>query len=200
MRPASHTLTRSPMLLAASLLLAACAGSNPAQQQAAAARLQQNLRIDVLDSHGKPINGLACRLANEHGYVLAQSGGTVAVKRSARDLEIDCDAPNGLQTKAQLRPRGTGSTPSGQNTAPRSNASVYGNIGLGSFGSHGGIGVNIGFPIGAIGGSPTRPAADDTSNWRYPEWVQLRQGKTLLFDAQGSSSQAPALGYEATRP
>ena len=197
MRPPIHARTRSAMLLAASLALAACAGNNPAQQQAAAARLQQNLRIDVLDSHGRPINGLACRLANEHGYVLAQSGGTVAVKRSARDLEIDCDAPNGLQTKAQLRPRRAGPSPSTPAAAPSSNTRVYGNIGLGSFGSHGGIGVNIGFPIGANQG---RPAADDAGNWRYPEWVQLRQGKTLLFDAQGSTSQAPALGYEATRP
>jgi hypothetical protein len=189
----------STFALASLLGLGACANPQPADARAADTHLQQNLRIDVLDASGKPLNGLACRLANEHGYVLAQSGGTVAVKRSARDLDIDCDAPQGQHTQAQLRPRPeSGSAPSAP-AQTGSNTSVFGSIGLGSFGSRGGVGVNIGFPLG---GNQPRPVVSDTAAaaWRYPDWVQLRQGKTLLFDAQGSSSAQPALGYEAVRP
>ena len=195
------------LALAALLGLSACAsngtGNNSTStgdKNASNPRLQQSLRLDVLDASGKAINGLACRLANEHGYVLAQSGGTVQVKRSARDLEVDCDAPAGLSTKAQLRARADGSAAAA--TAPNnkgSSTSVFGSVGLGSFGSHGGLGVNIGFPIPIGTASDPAPAASNTL-WRYPDWVQLRQGKTLMFDAQGSSSAQPALGYEAVRP
>jgi hypothetical protein len=197
--------------------LGACAGTGngtgnnnatTGDKNAADPRLQQNLRVDVLDASGKPINGLACRLSNEHGYFLAQSGGSVLVKRSARDLAVDCDAPPGLRTQAQLRPRPeSGAAPSATDAKGKggsgsgNNTSVYGSVGVGSFGSRGGVGINIGFPIPIGTASDPAPAAAATNTpWRYPEWVQLRQGKTLLFDAQGSSSAQPALAYEAVRP
>jgi hypothetical protein len=204
----------STLTLAALLGLGACAntstgsGSGTGDKNAADPRLQQNLRVDVLDASGKPINGLACRLSNEHGYFLAQSGGSVLVKRSARDLAVDCDAPPGLRTQAQLRPRPeSGAAPSATDAKGKggsgsgNNTSVYGSVGVGSFGSRGGVGINIGFPIPIGTASDPAPAAAATNTpWRYPEWVQLRQGKTLLFDAQGSSSAQPALAYEAVRP
>ena len=194
----------STLALAALLGLGACAsnGSSTGDKNAVDPRLQQSLRIDVLDASGKPINGLACRLSNEHGYFLAQSGGSVQVKRSARDLAIDCDAPAGLRTQAQLRARpetGTAPSASAPSSKGGSSTSVYGSVGLGSFGSHGGVGINIGFPIPIGTASDPAPLANNAP-WRYPDWVQLRQGKTLLFDAQGSSSAQPALGYEAVRP
>jgi hypothetical protein len=207
----------STLTLAALLGLGACAGTGngtgnnnatTGDKNAADPRLQQNLRVDVLDASGKPINGLACRLSNEHGYFLAQSGGSVLVKRSARDLAVDCDAPPGLRTQAQLRPRPeSGAAPSATDAKGKggsgsgNNTSVYGSVGVGSFGSRGGVGINIGFPIPIGTASDPAPAAAATNTpWRYPEWVQLRQGKTLLFDAQGSSSAQPALAYEAVRP
>jgi hypothetical protein len=213
-----HFLFRTVTLTALSALLGlgACAntstgsgsGSGTGDKNAADPRLQQNLRVDVLDASGKPINGLACRLSNEHGYFLAQSGGSVLVKRSARDLAVDCDAPPGLRTQAQLRPRPeSGAAPSATDAKGKggsgsgNNTSVYGSVGVGSFGSRGGVGINIGFPIPIGTASDPAPAAAATNTpWRYPEWVQLRQGKTLLFDAQGSSSAQPALAYEAVRP
>lgn len=182
--------------------LGACASSNNAStgdKNAVDPRLQQSLRVDVLDAKGHPINGLACRLSNEQGYFLAQSGGSVWVKRSARDLAIDCDAPQGLRTQAQLRPRPeAGIAPSAPSSKGSSNTSVYGSVGLGNFGSHGGVGINIGFPIPIGTASDPAPAASNVP-WRYPEWVQLRQGRNLQFDAQGSSSAQPALGFEAVR-
>ena len=187
--------------LIALLGLSACAGTKPSDTNAVDARQQQSLRIDVLDAQGKAITGLACRLSNEHGYFLAQSGSSVLVKRSARDLDIDCDAPQGLQTRAQLRPRAeAGSAPSvAAATKPGNSTSVYGSVGLGSFGSRGGVGINIGFPIPIGTASDPAPTAAAVGVWRYPEWVQLRQGRSLLFDAQGSSSAQPALGFEAVR-
>ena len=187
--------------LIALLGLSACAGTKPSDTNAVDARQQQSLRIDVLDARGKPITGLACRLSNEHGYFLAQSGSSVLVKRSARDLDIDCDAPQGLHTRAQLRPRAeAGSAPSvAAATKPGNSTSVYGSVGLGSFGSRGGVGINIGFPIPIGTASDPAPTAAAVGVWRYPEWVQLRQGRSLLFDAQGSSSAQPALGFEAVR-
>ena len=135
--------------LIALLGLSACAGTKPSDTNAVDARQQQSLRIDVLDARGKPITGLACRLSNEHGYFLAQSGSSVLVKRSARDLDIDCDAPQGQHTKAQLRPRPEAGSAASATTATKSgnSTSVYGSVGLGSFGSRGGVGINIGFPI-----------------------------------------------------
>ena len=187
--------------LIALLGLSACAGTKPSDTNAVDARQQQSLRIDVLDAQGKAITGLACRLSNEHGYFLAQSGSSVLVKRSARDLDIDCDAPQGLQTRAQLRPRAeAGSAPSAAAATKSGNStSVYGSVGLGSFGSRGGVGINIGFPIPIGTASDPAPTAAAVGVWRYPEWVQLRQGRSLLFDAQGSSSAQPALGFEAVR-
>ena len=187
--------------LIALLGLSACAGTKPSDTNAVDARQQQSLRIDVLDAQGKAITGLACRLSNEHGYFLAQSGSSVLVKRSARDLDIDCDAPQGLQTRAQLRPRAeAGSAPSAAAPSkPGNSTSVYGSVGLGSFGSRGGVGINIGFPIPIGTASDPAPTAAAVGVWRYPEWVQLRQGRSLLFDAQGSSSAQPALGFEAVR-
>ena len=203
----------STLTLAALLGLGACAntstgsGSGTGDKNAADPRLQQNLRVDVLDVSGKPINGLACRLSNEHGYFLAQSGASVLVKRSARDLAVDCDAPPGLRTQAQLRPRPeSGAAPSATDAKGKggsgsgNNTSVYGSVGVGSFGSRSGVGINIGFPIPIGTASDPAPSAAVQNNlWRYPEWVQLRQGRSLLFDAQGSSSAQPALGFEAVR-
>ena len=158
--------------LIALLGLSACAGTKPSDTNPVDARQQQSLRIDVLDAQGKAITGLACRLSNEHGYFLAQSGSSVLVKRSARDLDIDCDAPQGLQTRAQLRPRAeAGSAPSvAAATKPGNSTSVYGSVGLGSFGSRGGVGINIGFPI-PIGtaSDPAPSAAVQINLWRYPE-------------------------------
>ena len=187
--------------LIALLGLSACAGTKPSDTNAVDARQQQSLRIDVLDARGKPITGLACRLSNEHGYFLAQSGSSVLVKRSARDLDIDCDAPQGLPTRGQLRPRAeAGSAPSAAASKSGNGTSVYGSVGLGSFGSRGGVGINIGFPIPIGTASDPAPSSTAQNNlWRYPEWVQLRQGRSLLFDAQGSSSAQPALGFEAVR-
>ena len=187
--------------LIALLGLSACAGTKPSDTNAVDARQQQSLRIDVLDARGKPITGLACRLSNEHGYFLAQSGSSVLVKRSARDLDIDCDAPQGQHTKAQLRPRPEAGSAASATTATKSgnSTSVYGSVGLGSFGSRGGVGINIGFPIPIGTASDPAPRAAAAGVWRYPEWVQLRQGRSLLFDAQGSSNAQPALGFEAVR-
>ena len=187
--------------LIALLGLSACAGTKPSDTNPVDARQQQSLRIDVLDARGKPITGLACRLSNEHGYFLAQSGSSVLVKRSARDLDIDCDAPQGQHTKAQLRPRPEAGSAASATTATKSgnSTSVYGSVGLGSFGSRGGVGINIGFPIPIGTASDPAPTAAAAGVWRYPEWVQLRQGRSLLFDAQGSSSAQPALGFEAVR-
>ena len=187
--------------LIALLGLSACAGTKPSDTNAVDARQQQSLRIDVLDAQGKAITGLACRLSNEHGYFLAQSGSSVLVKRSARYLDIDCDAPQGQHTKAQLRPRPEAGSAASATTAtkPGNSTSVYGSVGLGSFGSRGGVGINIGFPIPIGTASDPAPTAAAVGVWRYPEWVQLRQGRSLLFDAQGSSSAQPALGFEAVR-
>ena len=154
--------------LIALLGLSACAGTKPSDTNAVDARQQQSLRIDVLDARGTPITGLACRLSNEHGYFLAQSGSSVLVKRSARDLDIDCDAPQGLHTRGQLRPRAeAGSAPSAAANKSGNGTSVYGSVGLGSFGSRGGVGINIGFPIPIGTASDPAPSAAVQNNlWR----------------------------------
>ena len=50
-----------------------------------------------------------------------------------------------------------------------------------------GVFWGMGFPLGGY--------SQSASSYRYPDWVQLQVGKTMLFDAAGSSAGQPATGY-----
>lgn len=180
---------RGLLAIACTGLMAACA-QNPSSDAATGVRAdEQSLRLEVLDAQQLPIPGLSCRLANEHGFVSAKTGQAVTVKRSSQDLSVECDGPSGQTASAKLRPRSQGAA----SAVRAASTGVFGSIGLGGGGSRGGVGVNIGFPVGGI--SSSAPAA--ANDWSYPAWVQLRLGKQLLFDAQGSSPQAPAAAYQS---
>ncbi len=168
------------------LVLGACAGTGNPNADGLSAT-QQTLRVEVLDAQGLPMPGLNCRLSNPHGFVVVKTGEPAVVTRSNQDLSIDCEAPGSKQpTTARLRPRaGTA-----QGVGAGNSSSVYGAVGLGSGGSRGGVGINIGFPIGI-------KTATADSHWRYPEWVQLRLGKALMFDAEGTSEKVPAPAYQS---
>ena len=161
--------------------LTACAGM-PAGSTAANDARAQSIKVDLLGSNGKAIQGATCNLSNDFGFVLTQSGQSAVVQRSARDLEIRCEAPGLPESKARLLARGNAVTTN------QGSPNITGHIGLGSYGNSGGIGIGMGFPIGGY----NKPS---TSSYRYPEWVQLQVGKTMLFDAAGSSAGQPAIGY-----
>lgn len=172
---------KSPLLLSCLglVFLTACA-SPPVGDAAQNDPRTQRIQVDVLGSNGKNILGATCHLSNDYGFVLAQSGQSVPVQRSARDLEIRCDTPGLPESKARLIAR--------DGAAPRTgNSNITGHIGLGSYGSSGGVGIGMGFPLGGY--------SQTTNNYRYPDWVQLQVGKTMLFDAAGSSAGQPATGY-----
>ena len=161
--------------------LTACAGL-PGDTSAQNDARKQSIKVDLLGSNGKAIQGATCNLSNDFGFVLAQSGQSALVQRSARDLEIRCDAPGLPESKARLLARGNAAT------ANPGSPNISGHIGLGSYGSSGGVGIGRGFPIGGY----SNPS---TASYRYPDWVQLQVGKTMLFDAAGSSAGQPATGY-----
>ncbi len=163
--------------------LTACAGLPGDNSTAQNDARKQSIKVDLLGSNGKAIQGATCNLSNEFGFVLAQSGQSAVVQRSARDLEIRCEAPGLPESKARLLARGNAAT------VNQGSPNVTGHIGLGSYGSSGGIGIGMGFPIGGYSSASTN------SSYRYPDWVQLQVGKTMLFDAAGSSTGQPAIGY-----
>ena len=161
--------------------LTACAGL-PADTTAQNDARKQSIKVDLLGSNGKAIQGATCNLSNDSGFVLAQSGQSALVQRSARDLEVRCEAPGLPESKARLLARGNAVT------VNQGSPNVTGHIGLGSYGSSGGVGIGMGFPIGGY-------SSQSSPNYRYPDWVQLQVGKTMLFDAAGSSAGQPAIGY-----
>lgn len=163
--------------------LSACAGQ-PAGGTAPNDARAQSIKVDLLGSNGKAIQGATCNLSNDFGFVLAQSGQSAVVQRSARDLEIRCEAPGLPESKARLLARGNAASTN------QGSPNISGHIGLGSSGSSGGVGIGMGFPIGGYSSS-----SNTTSSYRYPDWVQLQVGKTMLFDAAGSSAGQPAIGY-----
>ena len=163
--------------------LTACAGLPGDNSTAQNDARKQSIKVDLLGSNGKAIQGATCNLSNDFGFVLAQSGQSAMVQRSARDLEIRCEAPGLPESKGRLLARGNTAT------VNQGSPNVTGHIGLGSYGSSGGIGIGMGFPIGGYSSPNT------TSSYRYPDWVQLQVGKTMLFDAAGSSAGQPAIGY-----
>lgn len=174
---------KSPLLLSCLglVFLTACA-SPPAGDAAQNDPRTQRIQIDVLGSNGKNILGATCHLSNDYGFVLVQSGQSALVQRSARDLEIRCEASGLPESKARLLARGNAAT------VNQGSPNISGHIGLGSYGSSGGVGIGMGFPIGGY----SNPS---TASYRYPDWVQLQVGKTMLFDAAGSSAGQPAMGY-----
>ncbi len=165
------------------VFLTACAGL-PGDTSAQNDARKQSIKVDLLGSNGKAIQGATCNLSNDFGFVLAQSGQSALVQRSARDLEIRCEAPGLSESKARLLARGNATT------VNQGSPNISGHIGLGSYGSSGGVGIGMGFPIGGYSSS-----SNTTSSYRYPDWVQLQVGKTMLFDAAGSSAGQPAIGY-----
>ena len=163
------------------VFLTACA-SLPGDTSAQNDARKQSIKVDLLGSNGKAIQGATCNLSNDFGFVLAQSGQSAVVQRSARDLEIRCEAPGLPESKARLLARGNGASTN------QGSPNISGHIGLGSSGSSGGVGIGMGFPIGGY-------SNPNTASYRNPEWVQLQVGKTMLFDAAGSSAGQPAMGY-----
>ena len=163
------------------VFLSACAGL-PAGGTAPNDARAQSIKVDLLGSNGKAIQGATCNLSNDFGFVLVQSGQSAVVQRSARDLEIRCEAPGLPESKARLLARGNAAN------INQGSPNISGHIGLGSYGSSGGVGIGMGFPIGGY-------SNPNTASYRYPEWVQLQVGKTMLFDAAGNSAGQPAMGY-----
>ncbi|MDM0069906.1 hypothetical protein [Variovorax sp. J31P207] len=77
----------------------------------------QSLKVETLTSDGKAIEGAECRLSNDKGDALTQSGQSVLVRRSGANLKVEC-------TQAGLPPA-TGQAVS------RVNAGMVGNIVVG---------------------------------------------------------------------
>lgn len=77
----------------------------------------QSVKVETLTSDGKAIEGAECRLSNDKGDALMQSGQSVLVRRSGANLKVEC-------TQAGLPPA-TGQAVS------RVNAGMVGNIVVG---------------------------------------------------------------------
>ncbi|MDM0032613.1 hypothetical protein QTI33_10795 [Variovorax sp. J22P271] len=77
----------------------------------------QSLKVETLTPDGKTVEGAECRLSNDKGDALTQSGQSVLVRRSGANLRVEC-------TQAGLPPA-TGQAVS------RVNAGMVGNIVVG---------------------------------------------------------------------
>lgn len=84
----------------------------------------QPVKVETLDSAGKPVAGAKCVLQNDRGAFNVESPNTVFVRKSEGDLVISCNAPEQPQADGKLISRVGGA--------------VFGNILLG-----GGIGAIV---------------------------------------------------------
>lgn len=82
------------------------------------------MRIETKSQAGVMVAGAECKLTNDYGTINTKSGDTVQVRRSSKDLDINCTHPN--------FPASAGRAVS------RANSGMFGNILLG-----GGIGAII---------------------------------------------------------
>lgn len=94
------------------------------------------LRIETETAKGDVIEGADCRLTNDHGTVLATSGTSTPVRRSAKDLEISCSSAGLPDAEARL--------------VSRANAGLAGNILIG-----GAIGAMVDHNTGSAYTYPT---------------------------------------------
>ncbi len=82
------------------------------------------MKLETLTKSGETVKGAECKLTNDYGVIPAKSGDTVMVRRSSKDLDINCVSAG--QTDANGR------------AISRGNAGMAGNIIFG-----GGIGAII---------------------------------------------------------
>ncbi len=82
------------------------------------------MKLETKSASGEVLTGADCTLANDYGNVTAKSGGTLPVRRSSKDLDINC--------KLAGQPDANGRAIS------RANGGMWGNIVFG-----GGIGAVI---------------------------------------------------------
>lgn len=84
----------------------------------------QPLKIETKTAEGQLLTGADCRLSNDYGTITSKSGDTVQVRRSSKDMDINCKLPSNPDAVARA--------------ISRANAGMAGNIIFG-----GGIGAII---------------------------------------------------------
>lgn len=96
----------------------------------------QPMKIDTLTADGTAVAGAECKLTNDYGSFTVRSGETAPVRRSSKDLDINCVHPQNPEAKARA--------------ISRANAGLAGNIIFG-----GGIGAIIDHSKGTAYTYPT---------------------------------------------
>lgn len=84
----------------------------------------QLVRVETFDENGAPVKGAKCTMQNDFGTTAGESGGPMAVRRSSKDLAIECKRDGYRDASATA--------------VSRANGGMFGNIVFG-----GGIGAII---------------------------------------------------------
>lgn len=74
----------------------------------------QPVRIETKTQSGELVSNAYCQVSNDYGTVTAKSGGTIAIHRSSKDLDIVCTHPQNPDASARA--------------ISRANAGLAGNI------------------------------------------------------------------------
>jgi hypothetical protein len=82
------------------------------------------VKVETKSETGELVSGAECKLTNDYGSFTVKSGDTTQVRRSGKDLDIQCKRP--------------GSSDASGRAVSRANSGMYGNIIIG-----GGIGALI---------------------------------------------------------
>lgn len=82
------------------------------------------VRVETKTPDGELVAGADCRLTNDYGAISTKSGETIIVRRSGKDMDINCKHPEHSEARGRA--------------ISRANAGMFGNIILG-----GGIGAII---------------------------------------------------------
>lgn len=82
------------------------------------------MKVETKSASGETVTGADCKFSNDYGTTTGKSGDVVTVRRSSKDLEIVCKAPNNADASGRA--------------VSRTNGGMWGNILIG-----GGIGAVI---------------------------------------------------------
>jgi hypothetical protein len=82
------------------------------------------MKVETKTQAGELVSGAECKLSNDYGTVIVKSGDTTQIRRSSKDLDIQCKDPKNPDATARA--------------ISRANSGMWGNIILG-----GGIGAII---------------------------------------------------------
>ena len=132
------------------------------------------MKVETKSASGETVAGTECKFSNDYGTTTGKSGDVVTVRRSSKDLEIVCKAPNNPDANGRA--------------ISRTNGGMWGNILIG-----GGIGAVIDHNRGTAYTYPTWVQLVFGKALTFDRRDEKDGQPTLGTEATQAATAAPAL-------